>query len=383
MSDKRVLDDLNRLLDRYERNPAEGGQSLRIDVSTFDTQRALDQYLAALAEAGALGCLVIRARRGRRRNEPPMVNLGDPAALYTYLGRTPPSLEAARTMSRLASGITEPWLLTALTEVANTWSYRRDWYGLAPGDQSGVGKVAALSRAILAGLHHGLDYRSLSVDVAGDSKFLESYESAIVRLISFAQPIPSGHPRAALSALGLDRIAIPLHLSAAIAVGGERVPASLPYLAVPHESVPEITFWRQPEYLLTIENLVSFHRHAVELNRGFDGLIVYTGGQPSLSWQRSMTRLQLLLPPDIPIFHWSDIDAGGLEIFRKVETVLGKASPHLMTAELADMYGYEPPAPVVRAGQFAGSAVSALADYLSKPGSKCLEQEALKPSIPQ
>lgn len=382
MADQRALQDLNRLLDRYERNPGTGGRSLRIDVSSFANQRSLDGYLATLQDAAESGGLAIRGRRGLKRNQPPVVTLGEPAALYAYLQRMPSTLQATRFLEGLATGISEPWLLRAMGEVAETWSLRRDWYGLAAGDEEGARRAAALALAIVAGRHQGLDYRSLSVAVAGDSKFLEDHEAAVVRIISNAQPVVAGHPRAALSALGLDRIAIPLHLSGPVAVGDDRMPPTLPYFAIPHDCAPLVTFWRPPAYLLTVENLVSFHRHATEINAGFEGLVVFTGGQPSLSWVRSMATLRQKLPPGLPTFHWSDIDAGGLEIFRTIERSFGSVVPHLMAREVAEQYGFETPVPVVRTGQFAGSAISSLGDYLSQSGSKCLEQEMLPPQRP-
>lgn len=323
MADQRAHDDLNRLLDRYERNPGSGRHVLRIDVGSFTNQRALDRYLTALDEAARSGGLNVKARRGLRRNEPPMVSLGEPHALYAYLGRSPAAEEAARLQVQLTANRSEPWLLRAMSEIAESWSRRRDWYGIVPGDEEGVGRAAALAQAVVEGQHHGLDYRSLSVGVAGDSKFLENYESAVVRFISFAQPVVAGHPRASLSALGLDRIAIPLHLSAPIAVDGEPMPRGLPYFAIPHDCVSRISFLRAPAYLLTIENLVSFHRYAMEINDSLEGLVVFTGGQPSLSWLRSMATIRLQLAAGLPTFHWSDIDAGGLEIFRTVEKSFG------------------------------------------------------------
>lgn len=382
MADRHALDDLNRLLDRHERSPAASTLSLRIDVGSFSSQRRLDDYIEALKDAAASGGIVIKPRRGLRRNEPPVVSLGDPQALYGYLGRTPPAEASARTLARLEALATETWLRSGLSELALSWSLRRDWYGLKPDDDLGVARATSLARAIVEQRHLGQDYRTLSVSVAGDSKFLENHEAAVVRLVSFAQAVPSLPPRAALSALGLDRIAIPFHLSSAIAVDGERLPKALPYFAVPHDCVPLISFWRQPAYVLTIENLVSFHRYTTELNVDLEGLVVFTGGQPSLSWIRSMTTLRSQLPASVPFFHWSDIDGGGLEIFRTLENSFGTLIPHLMSEDLAERYGYAVPSPVVRPGQFAGSAVSTLADYLARPEGKCLEQESITPERP-
>src|SRR5690606_31821268 len=142
----------------------------------------------------------------------------------------------------------------------------RDWWGIGPDDACRIGTIVRLASVIARDGHHGMDYRTLSVQVVGDSKFLERHEGPLVRFLSYYRKLPSGTPRSILSSLGLDRIAVPFHLCGPIAIGGNPVPTSIPYLALPHSSVGELTFSTTPRCLLTIENFVSFHRHALEAN---------------------------------------------------------------------------------------------------------------------
>jgi hypothetical protein len=379
---KRALVDLDALLTRYEANPSTNRLLLSPQRTEFETQAELEDYLAAMGNAAAIGAMQIEPRKGRERHSPPRIRLVDVGKLYAFLGRQPSASVAEEAIAPVRSEVEEAWLLQAIDDVETAWRRGRDWWGIGPAEAHRVGTVARLASAIVAEHHHGMDYRSLSVQVAGDSKFLERHEGPLVRLISFARPLPSGTPRAILSSLGLDRIAVPFHVSGPIAIGGCPIAPSIPYVAVPHSSVDALTFSKVPRCLLTIENFVSFHRHALEANAEKTDLVVYTGGQPSLSWQQSISVLRSALPQDLPVFHWSDIDAGGLEIFRKIEGLLGTLRPHLMSREIADAQGYAPDGPVVKPGQFSGSAIEELGEYLASGEGRCIEQESLEPRPP-
>jgi hypothetical protein len=378
----RALADLDVLLSRYEANPTSNRLALNPKRADFGTQGELEEYLEALGNAATNGALQIEPRKGRERHSPPRIRLIDPGKLYAFLGREPSVSVADAAIAPVLSGVEDEWLLAALNEVATAWGRGRDWWGIGPDDASRIGTIVRLASVIARDGHHGMDYRTLSVQVVGDSKFLERHEGPLVRFLSYFRKLPAGTPRSILSSLGLDRIAVPFHLSGPIAIGGNPVPKSIPYLALPHSSVGELAFSKAPRCLLTIENFVSFHRHALEANAEKNDLVVYTGGQPSLSWQQSIVALRSMLPSDLPAFHWSDIDAGGLEIFRKVEALLGDVRPHLMSREIADEHGIVPPSPVTRPGQYADSAIGDLGDYLATADGRCLEQESLEPRPP-
>lgn len=69
-----------------------------------------------------------------------------------------------------------------------------------------------------------------------------------------------------------------------------------------------------PCWILTIENLTTFHQAAEALEGRADGLVVYTGGMPSPSWIEAFQRLSGALPPETVFYHWGDIDLGGFRI---------------------------------------------------------------------
>ena len=87
----------------------------------------------------------------------------------------------------------------------------------------------------------------------------------------------------------------------------------------------------------------------------------------------------------VPLYHWGDIDPGGLRIFRYLEEVLPRVlHPHLMERALAETCGrIAQPDPSLSSIARSASAVADLAAWLSKDlDVKHLEQEAINPTSP-
>jgi hypothetical protein len=86
--------------------------------------------------------------------------------------------------------------------------------------------------------------------------------------------------------------------------------------------------------VLSVENLASFHDAARAA--GADRvLVVYTGGMPSPAWRRAYVRLLRSLPPDMPVWHWGDIDEGGFRIAAKISEAAAKAGKKLQPLLMA------------------------------------------------
>jgi hypothetical protein len=66
-------------------------------------------------------------------------------------------------------------------------------------------------------------------------------------------------------------------------------------------------------YVLTIENLASFH-DATRTSDAGAALLIFTGGMPSPAWRRAYAAILRGLAPSVPIYHWGDIDEGGFRI---------------------------------------------------------------------
>jgi hypothetical protein len=149
------------------------------------------------------------------------------------------------------------------------------------------------------------------------------------------------------------------------------------------DMLAQLSVLATPPAILTIENYASFNRQVREIEDG--NLVVYTGGFPSAGVVELLSKVLRALPADVPFFHWGDIDAGGLRIFRYLEEKLPRGPrPHLMTRELAEVSGHraEPDAGLGAIAK-SDSMVSQLAHWLAFGADvRHLEQEALEPRSP-
>jgi len=232
--------------------------------------------------------------------------------------------------------------------------------------------------------HVGTDYRTFSRRTVGDSKALERNEGAVLRLVGAVLDLPpSRNARASFSALGLERFSQPLLLSGPCLLSGADISA-ISYVGIPPAAIDTLTFVAEPEYVLTIENFASFNRHVLEADPCRRGLALYVGGYPSLGTQKALRALSERLPVRVPFFHWSDIDPDGTWIFKTIEAAVERRlTPHLMSRELAEIYG-EPIAGQarLRRGEGGASGIASLIDYLASAEAKVMEQEQIDPRIP-
>jgi hypothetical protein len=374
---------LHDLLDRHEA----GIVNVRAypDHDGFRDIGEADRFDRELSRAVATGSVGPVNGTGRQRDRIVRVDLIDPQMLYRYLGRSPAphKANAAAELVFDCLELNADIEATAYGAIA-AWSRNRRWSGLVPGDAQGLRKAVLLAQAILDRKHRGLDYRTFSRRIAGGSKELESLEPAVLRILAGASLLPdAADGRSALSELGLDRFGPPLLLAGNLLVDGFPVPISLPYIGLPAREVTRVRFTTAPRYILSIENQTSFNRQVMEVDPERTGLVLYTGGFPSLDIQRAIAHLATSFP-EVPIFHWSDIDPEGAMIFRTVERAAGRpVIPHLMEAALADLKGESlGQASGLRTADFTGSAMLGLARYFESPEANWLEQEELDPQLP-
>jgi hypothetical protein len=381
-TDARAL--LGDLLDRHESGVASPiGYP---DYSGFADVIAIDRFNRELREAERHGAVRLAMGRGRNSEEIAHVRLESSARLYALLGRRPIGERASEASSRLLDGLElsrefEP----ALEALRKAWTQGRSWQGFALDDVDRLRPALLMAQAILEGRHRGVDYRTFSRRISGDSKALERLEAVVVRLLGSTLELPPGaRPRDALRTLGLEKFAPPLLLSGHLDFDMAELSAAAPlYFGIPPAEAGRVRFPRKPQYCLTIENFASFSRHVMEADPLRGGITIYVGGYPSLATQQALRTLAAAIPPDVPFFHWSDIDPDGTWIFRTIERTLERELiPHLMSVEIAERYGRRPVAPVKSSQGTTESAISDLSAYLQREDAKWLEQEELDPAIP-
>lgn len=375
---------LDYLLDRHETGTV--SPIAYPDYTGFTSVTAADAFIKKLRlveEAGA-----IRLAQGRRdsRDQVAHVRLESADALYRHRGRTPIASIARNAYARVVGSLSlHPSLTAAASEMVTAWERARGWSGFTPNDADKARDVFVLAQAILDGRHAGMDYRTFSRRVSGDSKALERLETPVVRLLSGIRDLPPGaRPREALRTLGLEKFAPPLLISGHLDLADADLSRNMPlYLGIPPNEAHRLRFRGIPAYVLTIENYASFNRHIIEADPARIGMTIYVGGYPSLATQEALRILAGQLPQSVPLFHWSDIDADGTWIFRTIERAIGRAlRPHLMSPAIAEQFGRPGNGRSEIRNCPQDSGIAALVDYLTRDDAKTVEQEELDPKLP-
>jgi Uncharacterized protein conserved in bacteria C-term(DUF2220) len=375
---------LGDLLDRYE-----GGTVSPIgypDYSAFADVSEIDRFVRKLEEVEAAGAIRIAKGRGRNGDQIAHVRLEAVSRLYDLLGRRPVGEHAAEASGRLLDGLDLPNEFDApIAAIRAAWDRGRAWQGFAARDAERLRIALLLAKAILEDKHRGVDYRTFSRRIAGDSKALEKVEGAVVRLLGSALELPpAARPKDALRTLGLEKFAPPMLLAGRIDFDKAELSLARPtYFGIPPAEASRVRLSENPRYLLTIENFASFNRHVIEADPEGEGLTIYVGGYPSLATQDALRYFARAVPAAVPFFHWSDIDPDGTWIFRTVERVVERPlAPHLMTSDLAETLGRAPAEALRPPRNAESSAISSLVTYLQSDGAKWLEQEELDPTPP-
>jgi hypothetical protein len=381
-SDAREL--LNHLLDRHEAGTA--SPLAYPDYASFASVVAADAFLKEIGRAENAGAVRAVRGRGGHREQVVHVRLENPDALCQYLGRTPVAAIADNAHSRLVEGLSlHPGLTGSAAAIAAAWARAKVWNGFGPADADKLRTAFTLAQAILDRRHDGMDYRTFSRRISGDSKALERMEGPVVRLLVGILDLPPGaRPREALRTLGLEKFAPPLLISGNVDLAGADLSRAAPsYLGIPPNESDRIVFRTRPAYLLTIENFASFNRHIIEADPERIGVTIYVGGYPSLATQQALHVLAHKLPETVPLFHWSDIDPDGTWIFRTIETAVGRSlRPHLMSVDIAEQFGKSVVGKSDLRACPSESGIASLVAYFARDAAKTVEQEELDPSLP-
>lgn len=154
--------------------------------------------------------------------------------------------------------------------------------------------------------------RRLSAEMFQDSKRIEAIAVSLDYLTA-SSDLPARDPADLLAELGLLRFPQPVYIATnrcqVQVANGAVLPNIAPYCALPPEAVAGIE--QTVEYLLTIENLTTFHE-ATRLNHSAAAVIMYTGGMPSPSFLATYSRILTTAGSAVTVFHWGDPDLGGL-----------------------------------------------------------------------
>jgi hypothetical protein len=342
---------------------------------------ALDACHRLLTEARRGGAVELVFGKGFQAHVIQRVRIADADRLAAFLGEPRYAVRLAAMDAALADVVAggEPWLAEVLDQCRARWARGEAAFGLQPGDAEAARETLQILRAIAEDRHRGRDVRSFSIEVTGRSKALEERRQHVVaglrRIFSIDDAIGAGE---VLEAVGFEKFHQPLLIRADLEIGGATLRVC-PYVGLPPELVSDLSLRRGfASYVIGIENLTSFNRYVREIDDG--GVVIYTGGFPSRPVLSTIKRLAACTSA---VWHWGDIDPGGVRIFRTIERVVPGLQPHMMDSATARALGREAAGDTsLSLEAFEGSAIAGIAAFLSRERTWMLEQEAVPPVAP-
>jgi hypothetical protein len=381
---------LERLLALSERRPDRARPaSAAPNYDDLTTADAIKRFRERMMAAERVGAISIRYGKRERSHLIERVTVKDAGFLASHLGQKPASSGAEEARARLlpiaARGVS--WVPSLLDDIVVRWARAMPAFRLAPSAVDAAGEFLSLLAAISNDEARGLDGRTFSFRIIGDTKVFDRHAARIATVLASQFGEPTMAAEEVWNRIGLERFAHPVHIkgclvaadAAGILVDGR----AKPFASFHRELQPLLRLSGSPSAVLTIENYASFNRYAREIDDGM--LVVYTGGFASLGVIELLKAILKKIGPEVPFFHWGDIDPGGLRIFRFLEETLPRAPiPFRMDQTLAETHGRPAPRdPTLGAIAKSNSALAALAVWLSQGEDiRHLEQEALDPISP-
>lgn len=161
--------------------------------------------------------------------------------------------------------------------------------------------------------------RRFSAGLFSDSKHIEVIGPALDALTAESLDTPWREIEDVFSNLGLIKMPQPILLAGAgivELVDGTRLPIAAPYIGLAPQGIRRIELPDDAAYVLTIENLTTFHEIAMGKAGKPSGLIIYTAGMPSPALRRVYGPCleSALASGHRSRLHWGDIDLGGFRI---------------------------------------------------------------------
>jgi hypothetical protein len=333
---------LERLLRKGERARLRG-QSAPASLPMTGASAAEYLALSTLAEQEDFHAQIrlaerdgaISAQRDRHRDDGQRLlrlTVRDLDALAQHLGIALLDTRMAEAKARL-----DGWLprFPVIAEVLDAWAQGKG-PGHGPESAADLADAARVVEARHADAGAERMLRRESIRLLGDSKRLEALTPWLALLIGGEVNAGALEREHVWSALGLRREPQPMLIAGTgtLVVDGTGLPLVRPYLGIPVERLDAVVTGAR--FLLTIENLASFH-DAAACEGAADGLLVYTGGMPSPAWRRACARMLQALPDDVAVYHWGDIDEGGFRIAATLAAAMREAGrvvrPWLMSPQ--------------------------------------------------
>lgn len=348
---------LHTLIDRAEQPGRQRVVRVRLSPTSHPDYFSSDDVAPRRATHDALQPLVLAGvvslhwRKWEEGNWLESVDLAPERAadLYALLGRQPRADQAAALRTLLGNQCAQPgWHADFLAWSRTQLDAGRAPAPLVPGDAAfNADLLCAL--AALAGLTAPVLERTLSTRLFGDSKRLELLRGAVVSVLRRHAPGADAFDDddwALLRAQGIERVPeyIPLAGPLVLQLPGEGERRAAPLdLATFRPSVAlSATMLRtaqvvacSAQMIVTVENATSFNELLAVRPPNLH--VLYSGGFASPA-VIGLLRAIRTRHPKLPLFHWGDIDVGGLRILAHLRGQLGALGCVAMDAATLTSY---------------------------------------------
>lgn len=274
-------------------------------------------------------------KRADENSQVERVLLLDENLLASYLGVVPRWLLIEQASREFASNLDRYPLLE---QVLENWRHGSQVRNSKPGDfEVWISAIRVIDYCRnKAG--DDIPIRRLSASLFSNSKRLETLVPYIDSLIQNDLSASIREAEEVFSELGLVKFQPTLLLAGDLAVlyGQQETRVLRPYIGLAPKEIKAIKGEVSFSYLLTVENLTTFHELVSQRPQG--AIVFYTGGMPSPSWKRVYKLLLQELPSSTPVYHWGDIDGGGFRIANHLAMCCSEMDfdlrLHCMTASL-------------------------------------------------
>lgn len=313
---------LTRLLARAERARLSGStrtirESFKSHESAYWKQSLdeRDQMHAQMQAAKMAGAIELEwAKQGGADRPLEAVVLRDLDKLAQYLGVSTVGNTVAR-----ARDLLDPWKLNPrVAEMLDHWSNLKQVRSLGPDSVADFVDALRVLDVIFDAKEDQV-LRHLSVLLFKNSKRLEALCKHIDILTAETFNSPARHWSEVFGSIGISKEPQPFLVAGTgqlQLIDGTACPIVRPYLGVANTAISG--YRGEPDWLLTIENLTTFHQAAKAIGGNLKGLVVYTAGMPSPSWGKAYIEILAQIPASTRVYHWGDHDEGGFRIAARI-----------------------------------------------------------------
>jgi len=243
---------------------------------------------------------------------------------YSLAGIEPKERKLQKLEQILSPLLHHPWAWVAEWAAKSVKVLReRKAAGLDLDDPDGYARLVRVL-AELPNLEDEVPKRILSQRLFQDTKTFERLvERRLVHLIRSCSGLEYESDQEALASVGIadhpENVLISGNIRVRLSNGEEvSLDAFDGGVGLSRETVRRMDIIDLPvERMVTVENLTAWHRWVAERKNACE-VVIYTGGFPNRSVQRLFRKIADCLSQQnvlLPIFHWGDMDAGGIRIF--------------------------------------------------------------------